>query len=54
MNDRLGLRTKLSEGVNMGHNIVPYKLFALLSNRVINIVLVSLHFGNLLIGNVKP
>ena len=53
MNDALCLGTLNAVSINMAHNIMSDQFFALLSNIIIDIVLVSLKFFYLLISYVK-
>ena len=53
MNNRLRFRALNAESINVAHNVMADKLFPLLGNVIVNIVLVRFHFGNLLIGNAE-
>ena len=53
MNDSLCFRTLYSICIHMGHNVMANLTFSLLGHIVIDVILVSLKFINLLLGDVQ-
>ena len=53
VDDGHGLGAKLAKGVDVGHDIVSQLLLLGFGKLVVDVVNVSLHFGDLLVGNVQ-
>ena len=51
MNNTLRFRTLLTVSVNVTHNVVTHELFTLLSNLIVDVVLISFELINLLLCN---
>ena len=53
VDDSLCLGTLLSVSIYMGHHIVAHFLFPCLRHIIVDIILMSLQFVNLLLGNIQ-
>ena len=53
MNDSLCFRALYSICIHMGHNVVTYLTFSLPGHIIVDIILVSLEFINLLLGDIE-